>query len=119
MRYAILTLFTASLASCGSVTSVVEYPSPDGKSRAVVKSTDKGACCSTSFEVELSLENDERRIFSGNGSGKLEVSWEGNNRLLLKAGDMYHYEITTRVLRDVPIQEDGSENAVMIKYSDT
>jgi hypothetical protein len=116
MRFWIITLLYACLSGCGTRQSAREYPSPNGEVRVVVRQTDKGACCSESYNVEIVLDGKKKEIFSGNGAGKLSVSWSGDDLILIKAKDMYRYEITTRLLRSDPIRSDGSENAIRVKY---
>lgn len=116
MRWGLVALLGVGLSACGTKKSAQEYSSPNGQACAIVTQTDKGACCSNSYEVEIVLNGKSEKIFSGNGAGRLAVSWHGDDLLYLKANDMYRYEITTRLLRSDPIRSDGSENAIRIKY---
>ncbi|WP_257544678.1 hypothetical protein [Sphingopyxis sp. DBS4] len=104
------------LSSCGSSKLSRDYVSPDGEIRAVVSYTDKGACCSNSYKVVLFIDGGKEEVFSGSGSGKIFVYWQGNDLLNIKTDDIYKYEITARIFRKNPVLPDGSENSVRVRY---
>jgi len=117
MRYWFLMPLFAMISACEGSQSTKSYLSPDGQAEAFVKQIDRGACCSTSYEVEIRTGATKETVFSGNGAGGLIASWKGNNELILTADDMYQYELTARLLRKQPFHADGSENSIRIIYA--
>jgi hypothetical protein len=93
-----------------------EYKSPDGKNSIIITSSDRGACCSTNFEAILNKSTDDKKLFSGSGSGKFYAKWTDSDSAVIYVEHIHEYSLVSRFLKTPPTKKDGSENSLSFKF---
>ena len=76
-----------------------------------------GSCCGNHYLVDIhSNDKDSVNVFDGRGAGRILVRWCSESDIIIGVESISNYELRSRVFREPPLNIDGSENVLNVRY---